>query len=120
MDLFGGVETKPKKTKQAATARGVRVAAYSAGFTALQRMIPAIASPVLQRMFPVVTFPVAQGIMSPVVASSVLPKILVPALVSSPWFVVPAGVVVGAGGYCAVKLCRRIVVKSTVDRLRIR
>ena len=72
MDLFGGVETKPKKPKQAATARGVRVAAYSAGFTTLQRM------------FPVVTFPVAQGIMSPVVASSVLPKILVSALVSSP------------------------------------
>jgi hypothetical protein len=120
MDLFGGVETKPEKGKRAATARGVQVAAYSAGFTTLQRMIPAVASPVLQRMFPVVTLPALQG-MSPVAASSVLPNMLVPALVSSPWFVVPAGVVVvGVGGYIAVKRCRRIVVKSTVDRLRIR
>ena len=117
MDLFGGVETKPEKGERAATAHGVQVAAYSAGFTTLQRMIPSVASPVLQRMIPAVTFPAAQGM----VTSSALPTILVPAFVLSPWFVVPAGViVVGVGGYGAVKLYRRIVMRSRVDRLRIR
>jgi hypothetical protein len=121
-DLFGGVETKLDEGKQAATGRVVHVAAYSAGFATLQRMIPVVASPVLQRMFPVVTFLALQG-MSPVFASSALPKILAPALVSSPWVLVPAGVVVGGcSAVKLVKLYRRIVVKSKskVDRLRIR
>jgi hypothetical protein len=127
MDLFDGVVMEPKESKRVATWRGVHVSQYSAGCTALKEIIRLVVTPPLEQVLLVFPTPpppqvfllsmlVAVQRILMVVATPVQQETLF-SLVLSPWLLVLAGLYTM---YSVVNLCDGKIVKSEVDRRRIR
>ena len=104
-----------KESKRVATWRDVHISHYSAGCTALKEIIRLVVTPPQPQGF-LLSMLVALRKILMVVATPVQQETLF-SLVLSPWLLVLAGLYTM---YSVVNLCEGKIVKSEVDRRRIR